>query len=162
MTPVLKAAAFAILTTFATGSVSTAATVASVDVPIFSFGGIIHEIAQAGHYTLDFTGAGLIPTNPSYLGFGGYVFAEVPGGLNQLADLLDDGVLFSIFDGTSIDLGFLAAGVDFAAGLLSAGNTTMVLTRIDDDPAPVPLPASLPLLLAALGATGVMVRRNRA
>lgn len=69
--------------------------------------------------------------------------------------------MVSAFNGTSVNLGFLEAGVDFAAGLLSAGDATMSLTRIDDQPAPIPLPATLPLLAAALGAAGLVARRRK-
>lgn len=163
MKTVLQAIALAFFTTFGLGATADAATVRSVEIPFLNFGGIIYEIEQSGTYTLNFSGTGEIADFPDYLGFGGYVFAEMNGGLGELLVRLGtgDGVFdFSATSGASISLGFLAAGVDFAAGLLSAGNSTMSLVRIDDQPAPVPLPATLPLLAAAMGAAGLAARRR--
>ncbi|WP_347138177.1 hypothetical protein [Paracoccus sp. SSK6] len=162
MKAALQATAMAFLTTLGMGSVSEAATVRSVDLSFLEFGGIIYEIEQAGNYTLDFSGMGLIPGAPNYLGFAAYIFAEVDGGLDELEETLEAGIDVSAFNGTSINLGFLNAGIDFAAGLLSAGNARMSLVRIDDQPAPVPLPATLPLLAAAIGAPGLAARRRNA
>lgn len=155
----LQAAALAFSATFGISSAVDAATVASVDVSLLEFDGIIYEVEQAGLYTLDFSGVGLLGV-PNYLGFAAYIFAEVDGGLGELLETLGGGITFSAFNGTSIDLGFLEVGVDFAAGLLSAGNATMSLNRIDV-PAPIPLPASLPLLAAAVGAAGLAARRRK-
>lgn len=157
----IQAAALALFATLGAGTVADAATVSSVDVPAFQFGGIIYEIDQAGTYTLDFSGTGVLPGFPDYLGFAAYVFAEVEGGLDNLLASLAGGIDVSAFNGTSVNLGFLAAGVDFAAGIVSVGSTTMSLNRIDDVPAPIPLPASLPLLAAAIGATGLVARRRK-
>ncbi|VDS07816.1 hypothetical protein PARHAE_00994 [Paracoccus haematequi] len=160
MRSALQAVALAFATTFTLGSVADAATVASVDVPLRHFGGIIYEIQQAGRYTLDFSGTGSIEGLPDYLGFAGYVLAEVTG-LEELLELLDDGVTFTAINGLSFDLGFFEAGTDFAAGIATlGGDATMSLVRIDDEPAPVPLPASLPLLAAAVGITGLAARRR--
>lgn len=155
----LRSAILALATTIAIATGAQAATVASVNVPVLTFNGIIHEIDQAGYYTLDFSGEGQLGV-PTYLGFAGYVFDEINGGLLELLKVLGDG--FSVVKGTSISLGYLTVGTDFAAGLLSAGSTTMSLVRIDDPvPAPVPLPATLPLLAAAMGAVGLAARRRR-
>ncbi|WP_207100768.1 VPLPA-CTERM sorting domain-containing protein [Paracoccus shandongensis] len=158
MKTTLHAAALGLAALLAAGPAALAATVDSVTVPLLDFGGIIHDVAQAGHYTLDFSGEGLLG-NPDYLGFAGYTFAPVAD-LDELLQVLGGGVNFSVFDGSSVDLGYLEAGADFAAGVLSAGNTTMILVRIDQ-PVPVPLPASLPLLAASLGAAGVVLRRRK-
>lgn len=158
---VLQAAALAFFATLGAGTAADAATVASVDVPIFQFGGIIYEIEQAGTYTLDFSGTGGLPGFPDYLGFAAYIFAEVDGGLGNLLASLAGGIEVSASNGTSVNLGFLAAGVDFAAGIVSVGASTMSLNRIDDVPAPIPLPATLPLLAAAIGAAGLVSRRRK-
>lgn len=154
----LKSAILALVAAVGIATGAQAATVASVDVPVLHFDGIIHEVEQAGYYTLDFSGEGQLGV-PTYLGFAGYVFAEITGGLGELLEVLGDG--FSVSTGTSISLGYLTAGTDFAAGLLSAGDATMSLVRIDDDPAPVPLPATLPLLAAAMGVVGLTAQRRR-
>lgn len=159
---VIQAAALALFATLGAGTAASAATVSSVDVPVFQFGGIIYEIEQAGTYTLDFSGTGALPGFPDYLGFAAYIFAEIDGGIDNLLASLGAGIEVSAFDGTSVNLGFLAAGVDFAAGIVSVGDTTMSLNRIDDVPAPIPLPATLPLLAAAIGATGLVSRRRKA
>lgn len=156
----LQAAALALFAALGTGTAANAATVATVDVPFLQFGGIIYEIDQAGTYTLDFSGTGGLPGFPDYLGFAAYIFAEVDGGLGNLLNTLSGGIEVSAFDGTSVNLGFLAAGVDFAAGIVSVGQTTLSLNRIDDVPAPIPLPATLPLLAAAIGAAGLVGRRR--
>lgn len=162
MTTALKAAAFSLFAVFGSGAVE-AATVASADVPWGGFGGFIHEIAEAGDYTLDFSGNGIFPGAPNYLGTAAYIFAEVEGGLANLLASLDGGIAFVVLNGTSVDLGYLTAGTDFAAGILTlGGNATMRLTRVDNQPAPVPLPATLPLLAAAAGAVGLVARRRKA
>lgn len=156
----IRAATVALFATLGAGTSASAATVASVDVPFLQFGGIIHEIEQAGTYTLDFSGTGAIQGFPDYLGFAAYIFAEVDGGLDKLIETLGGGIPISAFDGTSVDLGFLARGVDFAAGIASLGDVRMSLNRVDDTPAPIPLPATLPLLAAAIGAAGLVGRRR--
>lgn len=161
MITALKSTAFAAIAALGSACGAQAATVASVDVSFFEFGGIIHEIEQDGYYALDFSGLGLFPGFPAYLGFAAYVFAEVEGGLDDLPEALAGGTGISAFDGTSVGLGFLEAGADFAAGILSLGNATMSLVRIDDTPAPIPLPATLPLLAVAAGAAGLAARRRK-
>ncbi|TBN40419.1 hypothetical protein EYE42_08460 [Paracoccus subflavus] len=160
MRTIIQAATVALFATLGAGTSASAATVASVDVPFLQFGGIIYEIEQAGSYTLDFSGTGSIQGFPEYLGFAAYIYAEVDGGLDELIETLAGGIGLSAFDGTSVDLGFLASGVDFAAGLASLGNVRMSLNRVDDAPAPIPLPATLPLLAAAIGAAGLVGRRR--
>lgn len=164
MTSALKAATLSLVVALGAGSAACAATVASVDVPWGQFDGIIHEVAEAGDYTLDFSGTGIFPGAPGYLGTAAYIFAEVEGGLDDLLASLGGGVTFVAMNGTSISLGFLAAGTDFAAGILTlGGNATMSLTRIDDtQPAPVPLPATLPLLAFAVGGAGLAAHRRKA
>lgn len=162
MKTAFQAAALALFATLGAGTAADAATVASADVGFLQFGGIIHEIEQAGTYTLDFSGTGGVSMFPDYLGFAAYVFAEVDGGLDGLIDSLDGGIQFPAFNGTSIDLGFLAAGIDFAAGIASVGQVRMSLNRVDDVPAPIPLPATLPLLAAAIGVAGLIGRRRNA
>ena len=58
---------------------------------------------------------------------------------------------WSFEDANLVDLSW-----DFAAG---ASNWTYEISGLD--PSPVPLPASMPLLLAALGAIGLLRRRGR-
>jgi hypothetical protein len=165
----LQAAALAFSATFGISSAVDAATIVSVDVPWsdiingeeISIDGIIYEIEQAGNYRLDFSGIGRFPNNPDFLGTAGYILAEVED-LQELFNILDDDDTFLVFDGISVNIGFLAAGVDFAALVAATGgDTTMSLVRLDDQPAPVPLPATLPLLAAAIGATGLTARRRQ-
>lgn len=152
------------------GTVADAATVISVDVPWSDIigggpiyrGGIFYESKQAGHSRLDFSGTGRIEGLPGYLGTAAYLFAEFAGGLDEFFDTVTTDMAFIATDGLSFDLGYLAAGVDFAAAIITlGGDATLTLSRDDDQPAPIPLPATLPLLAAALGAAGLVARRRK-
>lgn len=161
MNTAVRSAILGMVAALGIGAAAQAATVASVDVPFQRFGGLFHEITQAGEYTLDFSGVGTIEEAPDYLGGAGYVFADV----NSLIDLLvalADVELISVRDGLSVSLGFLEAGTDFAAGIVTLGGRTTMSLNLVDAPAPIPLPASLPLLAAAVGVAGIAGRRRKA
>ncbi len=160
MNTALKSAALALVAVLGISAGAQAATVASVDVPLGRFDGLFHEITQPGEYTLDFSGTGIIPGAPDYLGGAGYVFAEVSS-LVELLAALGNVDLITIRDGLSVSLGFLDAGVDFAAGIVTLGGRTTMSLNLVDAPAPIPLPASLPLLAGAVGAMGLAARRRR-
>lgn len=163
MTTALKAAALAAVTSLGLGHAAGAATVASVDVPWTKFGAIVHEINQAGDYTLDFSGKGRLWFSPNYLGSAAYVFAEVDGGIGQLVETLGGGVKLTAMKTTSVDLGYLGLGLDFVAGIWALGGDVRMSLNVEDvpAPAPVPLPATLPLLAAAVGAAGLLARRRK-
>lgn len=158
----LKAAAFLFLTTLGVAPAVEAATVASVDASWLQARGFLYEIETAGNYTLDFSGEGRWPIAPDFLGTAAYAFAEFDGGIDEFFDSVTMGMTFVAFDGLSINLGFLDAGVDFAAAIIAlGGDATLSLNRVDD-PAPVPLPGTLPLLAASIGSALFLRRRNAA
>ena len=163
MTTTLKAALLAAVTSLGISHAADAATVASVDVAWGKAGTLIHEIDQAGDYTLDFTGKGKLWFNPNYLGKAAYVFAEVNDGLDDLLGTLGGGVKWDVMKDSSVDLGYLALGIDFIAGIWALGGPVTMSLNVEDSPAPapVPLPATLPLLAAAMGAAGLVARRRK-
>lgn len=159
MKTLFQAASLAMFVALGSGTQAGAATVAvneligspiNRDGIVVELSGIFFGIQQAGNYTLDFMGMG---DPEGYLGFASVL---------SPADLATDFAGDPVSDGDSFDLGFLAAGVDFSALLLSFSDVAMSLNRVEDAPAPIPLPATLPLLAAGIVATGLAGRRRKA
>ena len=162
MNTAMRSAILGMVAALGIGAAAQAVTVASVDVPLGQFDGLFYKTTQAGNYTLDFSWSAPIgEVEPLFLGAVGYVFIELDSLFELLVALADvDPIL--VQDGQSIPLGFLDAGTDFAAGLVTLGGSTTMSLNLVDAPAPIPLPASLPLLAAAIGAAGLAGRRRQA
>lgn len=141
----MKALALAAAVTVAAGA-GHAATVASVDLVPFNTGGFALEIGIAGDYVLEFAGTSVFD---DFLGFAAYS--------------LDTGSVtpYTIYEDSSIDLGFLDIGTDFWGAFWAVGGPLTATLTLVDTPAPIPLPATLPLLAGALGAAAVVARRRK-
>lgn len=161
MNTAIRSAILGMVAALGLGAGAQAATVDSVTVPLGELDGLFHEITQPGEYTLDFSWLGTIgEQEPILLGAVGYIYAELDNILDLL-EALDDFDPILVADGQSISLGFLDAGVDFAALFVALGGSTTMSLNLVDAPAPIPLPASLPLLAAAIGVAGVAARRRQ-
>ena len=161
MKQTLRAAALAAVTAIGFAGVAGAATVKETDASWFTADAFTYEVETAGNYSLNFSGESRL--NSGRLGTAAYVLAEVDGGLSALLDTIGAGGDFSVYNGTSVSLGFLDVGTDLAAAIWAYGGSLTMSLVLDEDsqPAPVPLPATLPLLAGALGVAGFAARRRK-
>lgn len=131
----------------------------------------------SGGIAVDIDGDGLMTLTPADTGAGDYRWAEILiSGFDQVIAgvSLVSNDLFTLsgtgsvipdpiisFTDSTIRILFDPAGAGIFDVTPATGGTTRFQIALRDGPAPIPLPASLPLLLAGLGGIGLMRRARR-